>query len=131
MSILFNYLDEFGTYSRLIQNPGNLLPHLFDLTGLFLAMILTMITALGWGQILRKITGLSVRNRFSSLDIWLGVLFISIFVELINFWLPISWVISCSIIAIGLFTLALNPQTLVELRQFFKEPEIFWIVPFT
>ena len=130
MSIFFQYLDEFGTYSNFIQNPSNLLPHLLDLTGLFLAMILTTMTTLGWGQILRKITGLSTRNQFSSIDIWLGVLIISIFVELINFWLPISWLISCAIIAIGLFMLALNPGVLTSLGEFFKRPWIFWITPF-
>ncbi len=46
--------------------------------------------------------------------------------KLINFWLPIS----CSIIAIGLFTLALNSRTPVGLGKFYTTPWIFWIASF-
>ena len=102
MLTIFRHLDEFGTYSRLLANPSNIFQHLVDLLILFIAVLLVAFTALGWGQILRKLSGLPTKNHFASTDIWLGVLLICAFVELLNFWLPISWEISLVIFIIGL-----------------------------
>jgi hypothetical protein len=129
MSTLFNFIDEFGTYSKLIQNPSNLLPHFFDLGTIYIAAIVTLITSFGWGQVFCKLSGLTSKNYFSSIDIWLGVLFISISIELINFFIPISWIVSICFILIGIIAIVFNPKPLLGFKRFYSHTWFLTILP--
>ena len=130
MTSLLDYLDEFGTYSSIIQNPNNIFSHLLDLLTLYLAIFIIFIITLGWGQIFRRITGLRMRSHFSSIDVWLGVLLISIFIEVTNFVLPISWVVSMGIVAAGCAAAIGHSSPLRSITNFLRRPWILKFAPF-
>lgn len=129
MSALFQYLDEFGTYTRLFQNPNYLISHFIDLGSLYLCVMITFLTSLGWGQLFRRVTGLPSRNQYASTDVWMGILAISITTELINFFLPITWMISFGFAIIGLLAIINKPVTLQSFNYFLKHPLMKSISP--
>jgi hypothetical protein len=84
-------------------------------------VLLTLLTLMGLGRLIRDWIGLKNRSYLSTLDIWIGLVLLIHITQIVNFFSPVDWKTSIFIIASGLISLYLRRDSLEQTVRNIKD----------
>ena len=98
----------------------------YELCLLFLLLFGLFALTAGWGQLARRLLGLPAEDFWQSDSLWLGLILWITALGLAHLFIPINWLMRCSVVLIGLFGLFsiknLRQQTLLLYKTLQRHP---------